>query len=473
MRNQVNIRIALLLAAALLATPVLAQEALTLDDAVGRALSANRDVVAAGYDKEAAKYGVVEAAGNYAPKASIQEIYMRSNNPVMAFGTKLNQGEFAFDTFDFPVGQLMQQQPLPDSVAINFPTDSFNEPDVVEDYMTRLEVEQPIFAGGKIITGIYQATKMNQAAKLTLDHTKKSIQYKVAEAYYNTLRAQKFVELTQQVIQTVERHVKTAKDYYEAGMALESDYLQALVYLDNAKVAVVEAANNRRLGMAMLNYLMGEPQTREWTLDEPVGFECAAPDVEQLIDSARAGRSDLAAMTRKVDVAVSQQAMAATGFVPTLGLKADYDFHDDNLFGSMAEDWTVYVVAKWDVLTGLTDIARTGRAVQESKAAKTRLASMREGIALEVRQRYLTLQAEGEKLATANSAVDHAQRNLEIVGNRYGQGLVKVSELLDAQTDDTKAKTNRLNAAYDLILARLALKNAVGDPDCEFPVESE
>ena len=429
----------------LLAHSAVAQT-LTLEDAVARALAYNRDVVASEYESKAAVTGLTEAVGHLLPRAEVQEIYLRSNNPVTAFGTDLNQGNFS----------LME-----------FQMSDPNEPDITEDYITRLTVEQPLFTGGRVSTGIYQATKMKQAAELTAQRTKRDVEIAVAGAYYNTLRAKKFVELTELVIKTTERHVKTASDYFASGMVLESEVLRAEVFLANAKVQNVEAVNRLALARAYLNYLLGEDQDRAFALVEPENLDCSLPELPELIGQALADRQDLGAMTKKVEVAQSQKVMAGTQFLPTVGLQAEYNFHDeDTLFGDQAEDWTMMIAAKWELFDGFKDASKTTRAVYEARAAQTRLQAMREGIALEVRQKFLELQGAVKKLKMAEASVARAVKTHEIIGNRYKSGLVKINDVLDAQTDEVNSRTSLLNATYDVILARQALRHAMGMRQC-------
>lgn len=422
-------------------------EPLSLDQARAKAGEAHHDLVVARLESDAAKYGVTEAVGYYLPTGNVQEIYMTSNNPVMAFGADLNQGTFS----------LME-----------FQMSDPNEPEVIEDYITRFEVEQPVFAGGKITSGVVAATQMRKAARYGVEQQKLVVAQQVETAYYNALRAAKFVELTRQVVATMERHLKTAKDAFDAGLVLESEVLQAEVYLAKGRVALTESDNNRRLALAHLNFLMGEDQTRVWELSEPPTEDCAFPDTPALIETAWADRPDLAGMDHQVAAAKAGQYMTASAFLPTVGVKGQADFHDeDSAFGDQAEDWTVFVAAKWELFSGFKDASRTAGAVKKAKIAETRRRQMREGAALEVRKYSLELDASKKKLATAETAVTQAERHLEIMSNRHEQGLIKIAELLDAQTAETEARTYALNAAYDLVLAQRALLHAVGSTTCQ------
>lgn len=430
-----------------LAASLAAAQTLTLDDARARAESAHPDLKAARYERDAAFWQLTEAAGHYLPTGRVEEIYLRSNNPVAAFGTDLNQGTFSL---------------------MDFQMSDPNEPDIAEDYITRLSVEQPIFAGGRITSGVVGANQMKKAAEAGVDQVAQNVRYEVERSYLDVLRATRFVDLTKQVVSTMERHRQTAGDAFAGGLVLESEVLQADVYLAKARVSLLEAENNRRLAMAKLNYLMGEHQDAVWDLAEPPSDECAFPATGELIDAAWADRADLTAMEHRVRAAKAGKLGAAGAFLPEIGIRGEYDFHDEeDLFGDQAEDWTVYVAAKWELFSGFRDASRTAKAAADQKVAETRLRQMREGIALETRRYALELESAKRKLDTARTAVTQATRHLEIMTNRYEQGLVKIAELLDAQTAQTEARTGELNLTYDLVLARRALLHAVGATDCD------
>ncbi|MCL4235394.1 MAG: TolC family protein, partial [Deltaproteobacteria bacterium] len=371
-----------------LAASMAAAQTLSLDDALAKAAAAHPDLQAARYERDAAFWQLTEAAGHYLPTGRVEEIYMRSNNPVVAFGTDLNQGTFSL---------------------MDFQMSDPNEPDIAEDYITRLSVEQPIFAGGRITSGVVGATHMKAAAEHAVDQAGMNVRFEVERAYLDVLRATRFVDLTKQVVTTMERHRQSAGDAFAGGLVLESEVLQADVYLARARVSQLEAENNRRLAMAKLNYLMGENQDAVWDLAEPAADECAFPATGELIDAAWSRRSDLAGMERRVSAAKSANFGAAGAFLPEIGVRGDYDFHDqEDLFGDQAEDWTVYVAAKWELFSGFRDASRTAKSAAERKVAETRLRQMREGIALETRRYALELESAKRKLDTARTAVTQA-----------------------------------------------------------------
>ncbi|MCZ7586228.1 MAG: TolC family protein [Deltaproteobacteria bacterium] len=421
-------------------------ELLTLAEAEAKAAASHHDLTAARLQNDAARFGVTEAAGHLLPTGRIEEIYLRSNNPVTAFGTDLNQGTFSL---------------------MDFQTSDPNDPDIAEDHITRLSAEQPIFAGGKISAGLYQAAKMKKAAGRDLEQTALNVAHDVETAYYAALRAEKFIALSTQVAATMEQHLRTARDAYDAGLVLESEVLQAEVYLAKARVALTESANNRRLALAHLNFLTSEDQAREWTLAEPDAETCSFGDNASLVQAAWANRPDLAAMDQRVKAARAERFGAASGFCRRSGFRARSIFTTRTIFSAIRPRTGPFLSRRGgELFSGFRDASRTARAAKQAKIAEVRARQMREGAALEVRRFAYALDAAEKKLATAATAVRQSRRHLGIMENRHEQGLIKIAELLDAQTAFTEARTDELNAGYDVILARRALLHATGRTAC-------
>ncbi|HSL99754.1 MAG TPA: TolC family protein, partial [Candidatus Limnocylindria bacterium] len=64
-------------------------ETVDFPGAVARALKNNADVSAAGYEWTSARKGAEAARGNYLPKLSLEERFVRTNVPAEAFALKL------------------------------------------------------------------------------------------------------------------------------------------------------------------------------------------------------------------------------------------------------------------------------------------------------------------------------------------------------------------------------------------------
>jgi len=79
-----------------------AQTRLTLADAVATALEKNPTRKAAMFHQRAAAAGVKETRAALLPQITFREAYLRSNDPVFVFGSKLRQQRFGAGDFGFP-----------------------------------------------------------------------------------------------------------------------------------------------------------------------------------------------------------------------------------------------------------------------------------------------------------------------------------------------------------------------------------
>ena len=105
-----------------------AAETLTLEQAVETAIKNNPGLKAADAQVEAADAGVLRSASGFLPKLNISETWSKTNNPLMALGTKLNQ-------------EILTPADFNPSVI--------NNPGPISNYNTRLSMVQPVFNGGK------------------------------------------------------------------------------------------------------------------------------------------------------------------------------------------------------------------------------------------------------------------------------------------------------------------------------------
>jgi hypothetical protein len=88
----------------------LAQQRLSLDDAVARARSAHPSARAAAAGEREATWEISAARANFFPRVDLLESWQRSNLPVFAFSSLLSQRRFS--ERDFDVARLNDPDPL-------------------------------------------------------------------------------------------------------------------------------------------------------------------------------------------------------------------------------------------------------------------------------------------------------------------------------------------------------------------------
>jgi len=84
-------------------------------------------------------------------------------------------------------------------------------------------------------------------------------------------------------------------------------------------------------------------------------------------------------------------------------------------------------------------------------------------ISVEIKQKYLKYQETIEKLAITQTAIEQAQENYQITDNKYKNGLVILSDYLDADVLLLQARINYATTKADSMIAYFELQESTGN----------
>lgn len=435
-----------------LATPLTSiaeslSQPLTLEEAIAAALKHNPRVVAARHELAAAGFQVTTARSGLMPQLYLSEKFNRTNSPLWAFGTKLNQG--VIETTDFDPDQL-------------------NEPDAINNFNTALSLNWNLFDGGQTWIGWRQSQQGHQAAKLSLQRSEQQTIALVAKAYVELLLAVENHDVIVQSLETARAHLKLVQDRFRSGISVKSDVLRAQVRIADLEQKRLMAHSQIQVTQAMLHAAMGQPDSGRIAPASP--FErCVAPkeSLTQWIDRALEKRPDLKQLDIQKMIAEKGVDRARAGHWPTLSLQGSYELNSENL--SKAEDnYTVGALLRMNLYSGQRISSQTA----EAKAMVARVRSLRKSFELNVRvetqRAFYQAQSAWQSIAVARSAIAQAEESLRIVSNRYASGLLTIVDLLDAQIALQQVRVHLFTALHDYKVARIELALAAGIIDKNF-----
>jgi outer membrane protein TolC len=435
-------------------------EQLDLNKAIEIARANSHVIMAAKERQESAKQQKLEAYGYLAPKIDLMEIATRTEQPGEVFGLNMNRREDI-------VGQMGQAFGMnADDTGYLFSTGMNNDvmvnPDPMNTYITRIQAEMPIFTGGMIWSRIKQAGLMADAEELQTNRDTKQVDFDVAKAWTDLAKAREFLELINRARSTTLAHVKIARDYAEAGFLVSSDLLRAEVYLAEMEEFVARAINGTKLAEAALNFNLGITQTTSHELGEIPPRPSTAGGLDSWIKKAVSTRQDLAGAKLKARAGELEKLVAASAFLPTVGVQGRYDFYDDKIFGNDEGSYSVSGVIKFNIFSGGSDRARFAKARHNGRAWNQDLERFEEAVRLQVQQAYGDYEASLLRNAAAVQAQDAGRENLRVVEERFKQGIAKMIDLLDAETALRELEVRELVSRYDTYLSAYRLRNATG-----------
>lgn len=415
------------------------QDSLTLEQAVDEALGAHPALGEAESLSRAADARLKQARAARLPLLAFEEEFIHSNNPVFAFGKKLEQAQFAQN---------------------DFALESLNSPGALSNFRSSVELRLPVFSAWEIESGIAQAQEGQAVAEAQRDWAAQQVRFEVVRAYYGVLLARARFQVAEQALETARAEVGRMRDRFEEGMVVASDLMAMQVQAADFEQQRIRAKGEVETAWTALNLALGRPLSQRPSLAgslEERDFQ--SPSTDQLISAALRGRGDLRAARGQIEMRQQNIRKARGDYLPQLGLFAEFGQSSQDL-SSGSSDFAVGARLTFD----LVDFGRSARIRQaqaEREAAKSRRRALENQVSLAVVQALQDFQSARESLVVASQAVEQAGETLRIVEDRHQVGLTDVTEVLRAQTASVRARTNRLAARYAVYVgyARLLLES--------------
>ena len=421
---------------------LLSAQTLTLDDAVQKAMEHNAMLKA----EEARVTGAVaqekEARSYLLPQVEASSGFVRTNQPASVFAMKLNQKAFDMNAF--------------------FSADP-NNPAYLNTYLTSISFTLPLYTGGQVRAGMAAAREQKEAFQQELQKKRQETLSQVTRAYLGVLLAKEYVSLAEKAHDTVAQHVKMARDYFETGMIVESDLLRAkleLAKMDDQLIRVGNAEKTARTGLAIL---MGEPPESVWEVAsvEPPASAPLPPEAED-ITLALASRPDLK-FAEHMENALAQDVNRITGQrLPQVGLSITQEWYDKDFLGTHGDSATAMVGLKIPLFTGGRITAQAAQARARKDEMTQMRAALKDGVVMDVRRSRYAIEEASARVGVARDNEDTAVKNLSIVEERYKKGILKMTDLLDADTALSEARTRLLSAQFDYLQAERDYRLALG-----------
>jgi outer membrane protein TolC len=422
--------------------PSVAQDRLSLPEAVARALESNPDLAIDEPGRQAAQAEFDAAAGGYLPRLDFEQSYLAGNNPAFVFSTLLTQEKFT---------------------EANFDIDTLNAPDAEDNWQARFTLQQTIWDFGRTRTHREMARLGVEKADRSHEDHVRGVVLAVIEAYYATTLARESLETARIALQSAEAIESQAESRVNQGLAVEADLLRSRVYLSSAKQRKIEAEGNLENARARLNRLMGRP------LSQSVGetaallpFDISVPSEEALLAEQKQRRPDYQNLLTELKEAELAVQARKKEFLPVLAGYGTWEI--DNPLPELAggNNWAAGVSLNWNLFAGGSDKARLDASRFRLEQKRRQIRAMESVMALEIRSAVVQYRSAEQQVAAARAAEAQSEEGLRILNNRYEAGLATMTDLLSAETARSSARTGLTEAVYRQRLSYARLEYVAG-----------
>jgi outer membrane protein TolC len=417
-----------------------AQEPLTLRQAVNQALGHNPEAAIARADNQDAKAAATVARTALLPQLGFTEDISRGDDPVYAFGSKLRQHQFTL---------------------ADFAVDALNRPRPIGDFSSRFSGSWMVFDSFKTQQEIHRADLFRASAASSGKAIDQQIVFRVVDAYQSVLYAQREIDVAQHEQQTAAALLASVDDHVKAGLAVESDRMSALVNTAARKEELIAAQGDLDLAWVQLSEAMGATELKISALKpiEPHSFPQLA--LEEEIATATKSRPDLTAQGLAQSAQAAALGAAKSGFGPRVSAYGNWEEDRASLGTSGGNNWVAGVQISVDILP-VGKRAQLARETAAKQNIDAEVAASQQHLRLQVSQAHIHQQTAVLLLQTARAAMDQAAESLRILKNRYGAGLATITDLLRAEDAERQSQSSYWHAVYGNVMAYTELLYATG-----------
>lgn len=334
-------------------------------------------------------------------------------------------------------------------------------PDVPDNWRSRLDLQWPIYTGGRTAALETAARAELNASGKELESARADLRLETTRAFWALVTATESVRVVEESVKRIEAQLADVRAKFDAGFLPPNDVLTVDTRVSSQRTLLIQAVNQRAAARAELARLMGEP------VDASFEIEAALADVGPGGAPGVARRADREALAFRADAAVARIDAARAETKPTVAVGAGYDYARPNprIFPRKAawdDSWDLGVNVTWTLWNGGRTAAQVAEARHQADAARERLADFDRLVALDVRQRQLDLDSARAQVTTAGAAVRSATEARRVVSERFAAGVATTTDLLDAQVDQLQAELDRTRALATVKLAEARLARALG-----------
>ncbi len=522
----------LIWAALLLTTVQLnAQTTLTLEDCRDMAVQNSKELDQARIDREMAGYDKKIALANYFPNISATGAYMYNNrdialisdsqsqllrnagtlvqgqldaaagNAVTQLGTAMNQKmtqlmtaiqtnpALAAEYMGSPMWQTvlqMLQGMDPSSLAglvpniadpinaIGADIDKTLHPDLHNVWVGAITVEQPLFAGGKIVYSNQMASLAENLADAKYDMKYADVLLDVDQAYWQIVSIAAKKKLAQSYSELLHQMQADVQHAIQAGVATESDALQVQVKANEADMLYTKSSNGLELAKMLLCKRIGLPLDTEIVLaDEDLDvIPIPARTEEKSLEDIYASRPETRSLSLAKEIYDRKAKVVRADMLPTVALVGNYLISNPNAYNGIQNTWqggmfSVGVMVRVPICHGGENMYKYRKAKAEARQYTDQYDDATGLIDLQVAQQRKLCGEALEKLTMAENNLASAEENLRKASVGYEAGVIETNTVLGAQTAWLSAHSEYIDAGIELQMAAASLQKAEGNYNAE------
>lgn len=345
-------------------------------------------------------------------------------------------------------------------------------PDIPDRVQTRIDLQWPIYTGGRLQAQTRAAAAEAEAAGHDRDAARADLRLEITRSFLAVMTARAALDVVRQALDRTNAHLTDVRNQLSVGLVPPSDVLTIEAQHARQRLVSIEAESIVETTTAEFKRLLGldQNETVELLPSAVVGIAVAGPPAAPTgaaMDEIRANRAERKSLLFRITAADERVAAASAGSLPVLTTVGGYDVARPNpkifpIQESWKPSWDIGVNVRWSLFDGGRVRAEVAEAAANRRAAEARLRDFDTGVDVEVRQRMVELRAAAAAIEAAGASLRAAAEARRVIAERFSAGVATNTDVLNAQSVLLQAELDVTRARANGELADARLRRALG-----------
>lgn len=423
----------------------MAQETVTLDQAIELALKENTAIKNAELDKE--KIELAQAA------------YRTRKLPNFKFTTLVSQPltRMTFTIEKGQFGNFPETGPIPDDRT-------YIRSSMTPNALITGQIQQPLSQLHAINLNLKKYDINKELSQEQIRQKRQATVADVKNAYFQAMQIESLLKNAEETVKLNREINRITEEFVKAGVALVPEQMETGTKLSQAEYEVMTLQNRSASQKEQLNYLMGRDVRTDFKVRLPENYLSLS---ETALSVAQQRALDQRPEIRQAQLKIKQSNLDVkikkSEFIPDVSLTVSYlspfsysSFLPKNIM-------SVGVSVEWEIF----DWGRKKRELAEKQLSvnqsENSLSEAENMVLMDVNAKFRKLKEAAEQLRIMELNQKTTQANLQVALNRYEQQTILYKDVLQVQTVLTQANTNYQTALLSFWTAKAEFEKALGE----------
>lgn len=326
-----------------------------------------------------------------------------------------------------------------------------------------LSLSHPIYHRDYAIQ-LEQADKQVAQAEVTYAAEKQGLIIRVAQSYFDILSAKDALEFAQAETAAIERQLDQAKQRFEVGLIAITSVHEAQAAYDQSRADLIQAENLLDNATEALREITNRPVAELASVADDLPLNRPQPEgVDQWGEGAQQQNLTLQAARISAELAKQGIELKQAADAPTVDLVGSHALAvSGSSTGTDSHTTTIGVQLNMPLYNGGATDSQTRQARYDYQAAQENLDKQRRSVNRQVRDAYRGVVASISSVEALEASTISAQSALEATEAGFEVGTRTMVDVLNAQRDLFRARSNYSKVRYSYIVSGLQLKQAAG-----------